>query len=73
MLERVSHFVFSGKCLVQVNQVSITKACFRTQEAECDVGQSILTQQTELFLRCAMQIFVKTLTRKTVTFDVEGQ
>ena len=44
---------------------------FRTQEAECDVGQKHSHATDRIVLRCAMQIFVKMLTRKAVTFDVE--
>ena len=65
VLERGIQHVFSGKCPVQVNQVSITECVQMLDKA--------LSRNRQNPLRCAVQIFVKTLTGKTVTFDVEGQ
>ena len=72
VLERGIQSVSSGKCSVQVNQVSITEACSECRKPSATLGKA-LSHNRQNRLRCAMQIFVKTLTDKTVTFDVEGQ
>ena len=81
VLERGIQHVFSGKCLVQVNQVSITEAfnlarrrkVFSERRKPSAMLDKVLSRNRQNRLRCAVQIFVKTLTGKTVTFDVEGQ
>ena len=81
VLERGIQHVSSGKCPVQVNQVSITEAfnlarrrkvCSERRKPSAMLDKA-LSRNRQNRLRCAVQIFVKTLTGKTVTFDVEGQ
>ena len=78
VLERDSQPASSGKRTVQVNQVSIIKAfnlarrrkaCSERRKPSAMLDKALSQNR----LRCGMQIFVKTLTDKTVTFDVEGQ
>ena len=53
MLERVSQFVFSGKCLVQVNQVSITKACFsERRKPSVTLGKALSRNRQNCFALC---------------------
>ena len=54
MLERVSQFVFSGKCLVQVNQVSITKACFffERRKRSVTLGKALSRNRQNCFALC---------------------
>ena len=83
---------FSGKCSVQVNQVSITETFNmknmerRNDQETCQKAEGVFkrrkpsamlskafSRNRQIRLRSVMQIFVKMLTDKTVTFDVEGQ
>ena len=41
--------------------------------SKCAMLSKALSRDRQIRLRCAMPIFVKTLTGKTVTFDVEDQ
>ena len=81
VLESGIQHVFSDKCPVQVNQVSITEAfnlarrrkVFSERRKPSAMLDTALSRNRQNRLRCGMQILIKTLSDKTVTFDVEGQ
>ena len=48
------------------------KVCSKRRKPSAMLSKAF-SRNRQIRLRCAMQIFVKMLTGKTVTFDVEGQ
>ena len=65
VLERVS-------ITEEFNLARRRKVCSERRKQSAASGKA-LPRNRQNRLRCAMQIFVKTFTGKTVTFDVEGQ
>ena len=71
VLERGIQHVFSGTTEA-FNLARRRKVCSERRKPSAMLDKA-LSRNRQNRLRCAVQIFVKTLTGKTVTFDVEGQ